>query len=155
MTDAERPEEPKLEKPLNTRRRLSVPPQPVGDPPTKFANMSLGLNALFCNVVGLIFTLIGAFLSERLGAAGWILTVFGVAVLLWSFMITLYANRRVSRRAEVERIMKTNIVIIVVGIVVVAIPDSMTSDGKVLLAIWTCMTAGFTVAQFFARKPLK
>ena len=155
MSESELPARPKLEKPLNTRKRLSAPAQPAGDPPTKFANMSLGLDALFCNVVGLVFTLIGAFLSERLGAAGWILTVFGVTVLFWSFMVTLYANRRVSRRAEVTRIMRINTVIIVLGLVVLAIPDSMTSDGKLLLAIWTFMTAGFTVAQFFARKPLK
>jgi len=116
--------------------------------------MSLGLNALFCNVVGLVFTLIGAFLSERLGAAGWILTVFGVVVLLWSFMITLYANRRVSRRAEVERIIKINLVIIVLGIVVLLIPDTMSSDGKILLAIWTAATAGFAAAQLFARRGL-
>ncbi len=149
MTDKRGPEEP-----LHTRRRLSTPPQQAGEPTTRFANMSLGLNATFCNIVGLVFTLIGAFLSERLGAAGWILTVFGVVALLWSFMITLYANRRVSRRAEVGRVIKINVVIIVLGIVVLAIPDTMTSDGKILLAIWTVVTAGFTIAQYFARKGL-
>ena len=117
--------------------------------------MSLGLNATFCNIVGLVFTLIGAFLSERLGAAGWILTVFGVMTLFWSFMITLYANRRVSRRHEVGRIIKINLVIIALGVLVLVIPDSMTSDGKILLAIWTFVTAGFTTAQYFARKTLE
>jgi len=140
------------ETPLNNRDRLSNAPQ--AEPSTRFANMSLGLNATFCNIVGLVFTLIGAFLADRLGAAGWILTVFGVVVLFWSFMITLYANRRVARRREVERIMKINVVIIVLGIVVLAIPGSMTSDGKVLLALWTLATAGFTIAQYFASRTL-
>jgi len=140
------------EVPLNQRRRLSTPPP--AEPSTRFANMSLGLNATFCNVVGLVFTLIGAFLADRLGAAGWILTVFGVVVLLWSFMITLYANRRVAKAHEVMRIIKINAVIIALGVLVLALPDSMTSDGKILLAIWTAVTAGFTIAQFFAHKSL-
>lgn len=141
------------EKPLNTRPRLSTPQEPT-EKPTRFANMSLGLNATFCNIVGLVFTLTGAFMSEWLGAAGWILTVFGIVVLLWSFMITLYANRRVSRRAEVGRVIKINLVIILVGLVVLIIPDTMTSDGKIMLAAWTFVTAGFTAAQFVAAKGL-
>jgi len=141
------------ETPLNTRRRLSVPQQPT-EKPTRFANMSMGLNATFCNIVGLVFTLTGAFMADRLGAAGWILTLFGVVVLLWSFMITLYANRRVSRHGEISRVIKINLVIIVLSIVVLVIPDSMTSDGKIVLAGWAIFTAGFTIAQFFARKGL-
>lgn len=140
------------ETPINNRERLSNAPQ--AEPSTRFANMSLGLNATFCNIVGLVFTLIGAFLADRLGAAGWILTVFGVVVLFWSFMITLYANRRVARHNEVTRIMKINIVIIALGVLVLVIPDSMTSDGKIVLGIWTLFTAGFTIAQYFSRKSL-
>jgi len=122
--------------------------------PTRFANMSLGLNATFCNIVGLVFTLTGAFMSDRLGAAGWILTVFGIVVLLWSFMITLYANRRVARSSEVGRVIQINLVIIVLGIVVLVLPDTLTSDGKVVLGAWTFVTAAFTAAQAFARKGL-
>lgn len=140
------------EEPLNTRKRLSVPPKP--EPSTRFANMSLGLDALFCNVVGLVFTLTGAFMTDWLGPAGWILTVFGIAILFWSFVVTLYANRRVSRRREVERVLKVNVLMIVGAVIVLAIPDSMTSDGKVLLAVGAAVTAGFAVAQFFARRPL-
>lgn len=116
--------------------------------------MSLGLDAAFCNIVGLVFTLTGAFMADRFGVAGWILTLFGVMVLLWSFMVTLYANRRVSRPREVSRIMRINLVMVILGVVVLVIPDSMTSDGKVVLAGWTLFTLGFAMAQFFAHKGL-
>lgn len=154
MTDDAPPGNRGPEKPLQHRKRLSVPPQPAGEPPTRFANMALGLDATFCNIVGLVFTLTGAFMADRLGVAGWILTLFGVLVLLWSFMVTLYANRRVSRPKEVDRIMRINLVMVVLGVVILAIPDSMTSDGKVVLAVWTLFTLGFAIAQFFARRGL-
>ena len=140
------------EEPLNERARLSTPPP--AEPSTRFANLSLGLNATFCNIVGLVFTLTGAFMADRLGAAGWILTLFGVAVLFWSFMITLYANRKVARRHEVGRILKINVGIIVLGLIVLAIPDSMTSDGKIVLGGWTLFTAAFAAAQYFAHRGL-
>ncbi len=142
------------EKPLHTRQRLSMPPQPVGDPPTRFANMALGLYATLCNIVGLVFTLTGAFMSEWLGVAGWILTVFGVLVLLWSFMVTLYANRRVSRRHEVGRVIKINLVLIVFALAMMAISSGMTSDGRIMFGALTASTAAFTVAQFLAQRAL-
>jgi len=142
------------ERPLHMRKRLSTPPQPVGEPPTRFANMALGLDAAFCNIVGLVFTLTGAFMADRLGIAGWILTLFGVLVLLWSFMVTLYANRRVSRPHEVERIMRINIVMVVAGAILIALPGSMTADGKIVLGGWTLFTLGFAIAQFLARRGL-
>jgi len=144
----------RLEKPLQSRQRLSVPAQPVGEPATRFANMSLGLYATMCNIVGLVFTLTGAFMSEWLGVSGAVLTIFGVLVLLWSFMVTLYANRRVSRRAEVERVIKINVVLIVLAIVWIALAGGMTSDGRSVFGALTLATAGFTTAQYFARRTL-
>ncbi len=142
------------EKPLHTRQRLSTPPQPVGDPPTRFANMALGLYATLCNIVGLVFTLTGAFMSEWLGVAGWILTVFGVLVLSWSFVVTLYANRRVSRRPELERVIKINVVLIVVAVVVIVLPDTMTADGRIMFGALAAATLGFTIAQYLASRTL-
>ena len=144
----------RLEEPLHTRPRLAVPAQPVGEPATRFANMSLGLYAAMCNIVGLVFTLTGAFMADRLGVAGWILTVFGVVVLLWSFMVTLYANRRVSRKHEVERVVKINAVLIVVGIVLIVLPNVMTSDGRIVFGALTLATLGFTIAQHLASRTL-
>lgn len=152
--DQPRPRSGRLEQPLHTRKRLSAPQQPVGEPPTRFANMSLGLNATFCNIVGLIYTLTGAFQADRLGAAGWVLTLFGVITLFWSFMITLYANRRISRPHELARIIKINVVIIALSVLVLLWPDAMSSDGKILLAVWTAVTAGFTIAQVLALRGL-
>lgn len=142
------------EKPLHTRQRLSMPPQPVGDPPTRFANLALGLDAAFCNIVGLVFTLTGAFMADRLGIAGWILTVFGVAILLWSFMVTLYANRRVSRPHEVDRVMRINAVMVLAGALLVVLPGTMSPDGRVVFGAFTVATLGFTIAQFLARRTL-
>ncbi|HAY70057.1 MAG TPA: hypothetical protein DCY82_17520 [Acidimicrobiaceae bacterium] len=116
--------------------------------------MSLGLYATMCNVVGLVFTLTGAFMSEWLGVAGWLLTLFGVLVLLWSFMVTLYANRRVSRRNEVERVIKINVVLIVVAVLWIVLAGGMTSDGRIVFGALTLATAGFTAAQYFARRTL-
>jgi len=140
--------------PLNERERLSVPTQPIGEKPTRFANLSLGLDAMLCNIVGLLFTLTGAFMSDWLGVAGWILTLFGVLILLWSFVVTLYANRRVSRRHEVLRVMRANVVTVIAAIVVLVIPDTMTYDGKVILAASAVVVLGFAVAQFFAARGL-
>jgi len=153
MTEDSPPARRGPEQPLHTRKRLAVPAQPAGEPPTRFANLALGLDATFCNIVGLIFTLIGAFLSERLGAAGWILTVFGVVTLLWSFMVTLYANRRVSRRYEVERVMKINFVLVLLAVVVLLF-SGMTSDGKVVVAGFAVFTMGFAIAQLLASRGL-
>lgn len=149
------PDDPRFEKPLHTRQRLSVPSQPVGDPPTRFANMSLGLDAAFCNIVGLVFTLTGAFMADWLGIAGWILTVFGIVILLWSFMVTLYANRRVSRPHEVERVMKINLVVVIAIVIAISLPNSMSSDGRVIFGAFALVTAGFALAQHFARRTLR
>lgn len=140
--------------PLNERERLSVPAQHVGEKPTRFANLSLGLDALLCNIVGLLFTLTGAFMSDWLGVAGWILTLFGVLILLWSFVVTLYANRRVSRRHEVLRVMRANVLTVVAAIVVLVIPDTMTYEGKVVLAAAAIVVLGFAIVQFFAARGL-
>lgn len=142
------------EKPLHTRARLSVPPQPVGEPPTRFANLALGLDAAFCNIVGLVFTLTGAFMADRLGIAGWILTLFGVIVLLWSFVVTLYANRRVSRPHEIERVLRVNLVVVVVTVVLLVLPDTMSADGRIVFGGFALFTLGFAVAQFLAKRRL-
>ena len=147
-------EKPRLEEPLQARRRLSAPPVHEGPPATRFANMSLGLYATMCNIVGLVFTLTGAFMSEWLGAAGWVLTLFGVLVLFWSFMVTLYANRRVSRRNEVERVVKINVVLIVAALLWIALAGGMTSDGRLVFGALALATAAFTAAQYFASRSL-
>lgn len=122
--------------------------------PTRFANLALGLDAAFCNLVGLIFVLIGALVSEKLGVSGWAATLFGVVVLLWSFMVTLYANRKVSRRPEVLRVVRINAIIVVLCVVVLVWPGSMSSAGKVWLAIFTGVTAAFAAAQLLAARGL-
>lgn len=125
------------------------------EPSTRFANFALGLDAAFCNIVGLVLTLTGSFMSDWLGIAGWIIVVFGVVVLLWSFVVTLFANRRVSRRREVDLVLRTNIVFVLAAIVVIALPDALSSDGRIVLAIGTAIVAGFAVAQFLARRDLE
>lgn len=123
-------------------------------PATRFANFALGLDAAFCNVVGLVFTLVGAFMSDWLGVAGWIATAFGILVLLWSFVVTLFANRRVSRRSEVDLVLKVNVAWVIAAIAVIAIPGTMSTNGRILLGIGTVFVAGFAVAQLFARRSL-
>jgi hypothetical protein len=133
--------------------RLPLKPRPA-EPSTRFANLALGLDAAFCNVVGLVFTLTGAFMADWLGVAGWVATVFGLVVLLWSFVVTLFANRRVSRRREVDFVIKVNVASIVVAVVVLAIPGSMSGAGKATLAAGSAIIAGFVIAQFLARRTL-
>lgn len=121
---------------------------------TRFANLALGLDAAFCNIVGLIFTLTGAFMSDWLGVAGWIATVFGILVLLWSFVVTLFANRKVSRRREVDLVVRVNLLTIAIAVVVIVIPGAMTAAGKVLVAIGAGIVLAFTLAQLLARRSL-
>jgi hypothetical protein len=123
-------------------------------PATRFSNFALGLDAAFCNIVGLVFTLTGAWMADWLGVAGWIATVFGVVVLLWSFVITLFANRRVSRSNEVRFVLRVNLAFVIAAVVVIVVPNTMTSDGKILLAIGTAVVAGFAVAQGLALRTL-
>ena len=108
-----------------------------------------------CNIVGLVFTLTGAFMSEWLGVSGTVLTIFGVVVLLWSFMVTLYANRRVARRNEVERVIKINVFLVVFAAIWIALANGMTRDGRLVFGALTLATAGFTIAQWFASRSLK
>ena len=122
--------------------------------PTRFANFALGLDAAFCNVVGLVFTLTGAFMADWLGVNGALATLFGVLVLMWSFVITLFANRRVSRRREVNVTMWFNVAFVIVAVVALAIPGSLSNNGKILLGIGTAIVAGFAVAQAYARRDL-
>lgn len=130
-------------------------PRAPEEPSTRFANFALGLDAAFCNIVGLVLTLTGSFMSDWLGPAGWIITVFGVAVLLWSFVVTLFANRRVSRRREVDLVLRANVAFVVLAIVVIAFTDVFTTDGRVVAGIGTAIVAGFAVAQVFARRDLE
>ena len=129
-------------------------PSPMPQPSTRFANLALGLDATLCNVVGLIFTLGGAFMAEWLGIRGWILTVAGVVVLLWSFVVTLFANRRVARRAEVDRVITVNLVAIAAAVPLVIVSDSLTRAGRTLLVATAAVLAAFVVAQVLARRNL-
>lgn len=121
---------------------------------TRSANLALGLDATFCNIVGLVFTLTGAFMSEWLGVAGWLATLFGVVVMLWSFVVTLFANRKIARRREVSFVIKANLVTIAVALLVVVWPGVMTSAGKITVAIGAGIVAIFTVWQLLARRSL-
>ena len=130
-------------------------PEPTPVESTRFANLALGLDAAFCNVVGLVFTLTGAFMSDWLGVAGWIATVFGVVVLLWSFVVTLFANRRVSRAHEVRFVMRINVAFVVFALAVVAWPGALTGSGKAVLGIGAAIVAGFALAQWRALTTLE
>jgi len=121
---------------------------------TRFANLALGLNAAYCNVVGLIFILTGAFMADWLGVPGWLATVAGVVILAWALVITLYANRRVARRRELDRVVAGNLVWIALAALVIAIPGTMSSSGKWLLAIGTLVVVVCVIAQVGARRSL-
>jgi len=121
---------------------------------TKFANLALGLDAAYCNLVGLIFVLTGAFMADWLGVPGWLATVAGVVILAWALVVTLYANRKYARRSELDKVIAGNLVWIVLAAIVIAIPGTMSSDGKWLLAIGTLIVVVFVVAQVWARRSL-
>jgi len=121
---------------------------------TRFANLAVGLYAAFLNIVGLVFTLTGAFMSEWLGVAGWVATMFGVVALLLSFVVTLFANRKVAKRGEVAFVIKMNLVILAVAVAALVWPGSMSAAGKTTLAIGAGIVAAFTVAQMLAQRGL-
>ena len=126
----------------------------TNEEPTRFANLALGLQAALWTLGGLVFTLTGAFMADWLGIAGWVATLFGVVVLIWSLMVTLYANRRVTRRDELDRVVRTNVMFIVVAAVIAAIPGAMSGNGRLLLIGGIGIVAAFTVAQLLARRTL-
>lgn len=122
--------------------------------PTRFANLALGLDAALCNITGLVFTLTGAFMSDWLGVAGWVATVFGVAILFWSFVVTLFANRRVTRRRELDIVIGANIAFVLVAGSIALLTDWMSDSGRALLGVGAVVVAGFAVAQVLARRSL-
>ncbi|MEM7093197.1 MAG: hypothetical protein AAF567_09365 [Actinomycetota bacterium] len=129
-------------------------PEPPASTSTRFANLALGLDAAFCNIVGLVFTLTGAFMADWLGVPGWVATVFGVVVLMWSFVVTLFANRRVSRRREVDFVLRVNLAFVVIALVVIVWPGALSDAGRVVLGLGAAIVAAFAVAQFYARRDL-
>ena len=122
--------------------------------PTRFANLALGLQAALWTLGGLIFTLTGAFMADWLGVAGWVATLFGVVVLIWSLMITLYANRRVTRRDELDRVVRMNAAFVIAAGVIVAFPSAMSDNGRWLLVAGIAIVAIFIAAQLLARRTL-
>lgn len=121
---------------------------------TKFANLALGLDAAFCTGIGLIFTLTGAFMSDWLGVSGWVLTLFGVGVMFWSLVVTLYANRRVTRRPELDRVISGNVAWLLASVAILLFVGSLTSAGQSMVLIGMAIVAAFTVAQVAARRTL-
>ncbi len=121
----------------------------VPQQPTRMANVALGLDAGLCNLVGLVFVLAGALMADWLGTRGWVATVFGVVVLIWSFVVTLYANRKFARAREVRRVAKVNVVAAVAGTVVVA-ASWLSTAGRVVMLVGVVMVAGFAAVQFVA-----
>lgn len=122
---------------------------------TRFANFALGLDATFCSVVGLVFTLTGAFMADALGVRGWVLTVFGVAVMFWSLVVTLYANRRVTRRPELDRVIAGNVAWCLASVAVLLLVDSLTDAGRLVVLAGLAIVAAFVVAQLLARRTLE
>lgn len=113
------------------------------------ANLALGLDAGLCNVVGLVFVLAGALMADWLGVRGWIATVFGVVVLVWSFVVTLYANRKFARAPEVRRVANVNIVAAVTSASVAA-TSWLSTPGRIFLVIFGVVGLGFAAVQFRA-----
>lgn len=121
--------------------------------PTRFANLALGLDAAVCNLAGMVFTLTGAWMADALGVDGWVATVYGVVVLMWSFVITLFANRKVARRREVDLVIKVNLAYVAAAILV-AIPSWLTTAGRVLVLVSAAVVLCFALVQFAARRDL-
>ena len=53
-----------------------------------------------------------------------------------------------------ERVIKINVVLIVVAVLWIVLAGGMTSDGRIVFGALTLATAGFTAAQYFARRTL-
>lgn len=129
--------------------------RPTPNPqPTRFANLALGLDAAFCNVVGLVFTLTGGFMADWLGVPGYLATGAGIVILGWALVITLYANRRVTRRHELDRVITVNGIAIVATLVAVITPSSLSSGGRWLIGIGGLIVFVFLGAQIAARRTL-
>ncbi len=119
--------------------------------PTRFANLALGLDAAYCNVVGLVFTLTGGFMSDWLGIPGWVAVGFGIAVMAWALVITLYANRRVARSKELDRVIVINIGFLIAAALIIVLPGPLSDGGRRLLLIGSIPVVAFVIAQIAAR----
>lgn len=116
--------------------------------------MALGLEAAVCNVVGLVLTLIGGFVAGSLGVPGFVATGTGIIILAWALVVTLYANRRITRRHELDRVIIVNGVVIVIAILAVVLPSSLSSTGRWMIGIGAAIVLVFLATQIAARRTL-
>lgn len=121
----------------------------------KFTKWTLGVDVTFCLVGGLVLMLGGVFMADAVGVSGWIISGIGVVVeFVWTIIVALAGSRKHVVRKELERIIGGKIFWIVASIIVLAIPGSMTSGGKIALACVGVFLALLTAAQLIGRKRL-
>lgn len=118
------------------------------------AKYALGLDAAFCTVGGLVLMLGGIFMSDAIGISGWLLPIIGFAILGWANLVTLYAMRQFVRGPELDRVIRGNVVWIVLAAVLLVVPGVLTATGKWALLIVTAIVVVFVAVQVIARRGL-
>lgn len=120
----------------------------------KFAKWTLGIDAGFCLVGGLVLMLGGVFMADAVGVSGWIISGLGIAVNLWTLVVALAGSRKHVTQSELHRVIGGNLLWVVAAAIILVIPGSMSSGGKIALAIVTAIVAAFAAAQMYARSRL-
>jgi len=121
----------------------------------KYTKWTLGVDVTFCLVGGLVLILGGVFMADAVGVSGWIISGIGIVVeFVWAIVIALAGSRKHVRQSELERIIGGKLIWLIGTLVVLAIPGSMSSTGKIALAAVGAFVALLTAAQLVGRKRL-
>lgn len=119
-----------------------------------FAKWTLGIDAGFCLVGGLVLMLGGVFMADAVGVSGWWISIAGIVVTFWTLVVALAGSRKHVTRRELERIIGGNAAAVVLLIVLMVIPGVFTSGGRIAAAVVAAIIAGFAAVQSFARSRL-
>lgn len=120
-----------------------------------FTKWTLGIDAGFCLVGGLVLMLGGVFMADAVGVSGWLISGLGILVNLWTLVVALAGSRKHVTRKELERVISGNLLWVVIAAIVLVVPGTMTSGGKIALLVVTAIVALFAAAQLWGRSRLQ
>jgi len=119
-----------------------------------FAKWTLGIDAGFCLVGGLVLMLGGVFMAEAIGVSGWWISILGIVVTFWTLVVALAGSRKHVTRKELQRVIGGNLIFVASMVILMVIPGVFTAGGRIAVAVVSVIVAGFAAVQTLARSRL-
>lgn len=114
---------------------------------TRLLRNALTANAAFSLLSGLVLTLFAGPLADWLGIPLWIAVVFGIGLI--GFAISVYTIARNPKPGLVRQVIVSDVAWVVgAGMLLVAFPDALSSEGRWALLVVTLVVADFALVQW-------